>query len=415
MAQASDCFNSQSDAAHTNANADMSSGCFSKEIDSELKVVLQAVLENQSNILTNQIASRIDELEKKMHICWSGLQKQMEDQHQKSTRQDERFERFESALATQSDSILDVAKELSALRGDIRAVSKSSYVPDEADNDEIHDEELHEFVEQEGAFVEAWEARSVDEDLFSTDQRSSSQENGQVLPFPAKLFAHLGDITSTPPSLEQMLSLPHCSEGAISNCDVEAVLNQNLRCQIPDESTEWSLWSTEPKEQLSLANEGGSTQSQNPFTSQTPFYDSSRLQGASESSSMMRYSGGRSSDRNLRIGVDDVRTVMIKNIPCRYSNQDMLDVFAELGFGNETIFFHLPSRYKQDSNLGYAFVGFNNKDITARFAEAMTGYRFKHSSSRKTCVVTPAHIQGMRKNVNHFSQGRKYNPPRLSM
>jgi hypothetical protein len=163
----------------------------------------------------------------------------------------------------------------------------------------------------------------------------------------------------------------------------------------PDELAHWPGWNTELEEQPKPISDDGST-------------------------TLSRRARKRDANRppdtqNLIIGVDDVRTVMIQNIPCRYSYQDMLDVFSEMGFGSEPLFFHMPCRYKQQSNLGYAFVGFNDKDITARFAAAMTGYMFNGSASTKQCVVTPARIQGMRRNMTRFGQRRKYNLPRLSM
>jgi hypothetical protein len=111
---------------------------------------------------------------------------------------------------------------------------------------------------------------------------------------------------------------------------------------------------------------------------------------------------------------EEVCNVMIKNIPCRCSRQDILDAIDEIGFGSEYIFFHMPFPRGQAQNIGYAFVGFRDKDVTACFISAMTGYRFQNRNSDKSCVVVPARIQGMNKNLA-YCQRRKCNRNRPTL
>jgi len=98
-------------------------------------------------------------------------------------------------------------------------------------------------------------------------------------------------------------------------------------------------------------------------------------------------------------------TVMIKNIPCKASEQDILNGIESVGFLDHMNFFYLPR--KNASNLGYAFVGFPDPKTTEMFAEAMTGFRFTSQGSPKIVNVVPARVQGVRKCKEHFrSRGR---------
>jgi hypothetical protein len=109
---------------------------------------------------------------------------------------------------------------------------------------------------------------------------------------------------------------------------------------------------------------------------------------------------------------DDVLNLMIRNIPCSCSRDDVLDVIAELGFANDYIFFHMPCPggvAGATHNLGYAFVGFKDKEVSARFAAAVTGYKFRGKRGRnssKSCIVTPARVQGFQGTLQ-FCQQRK--------
>lgn len=108
-------------------------------------------------------------------------------------------------------------------------------------------------------------------------------------------------------------------------------------------------------------------------------------------------------------------TLMIKNIPYRMSQQDVLDVIKELGFADRTNFFYLPIRRGQKQHVGYAFCGFVDVASAKEFALAITGYRFP-GRSRKTIVVAQARIQGFCSYLQHFHKmKRKQQRPLLSM
>jgi len=118
---------------------------------------------------------------------------------------------------------------------------------------------------------------------------------------------------------------------------------------------------------------------------------------------------GELADAGLEARLQDgnFQTLMIKHIPCRCTRKEVLDAIADVGFGKLYNFFHLPVRRVNQRNFGYAFIGFPNPEITAKFAIAMTGYRWSCRCSTKECEVAPARIQGFSDNVNHFRKAQK--------
>lgn len=105
---------------------------------------------------------------------------------------------------------------------------------------------------------------------------------------------------------------------------------------------------------------------------------------------------------------DDVKTVMMKNIPCGCSRKEVVDAIEEAGFKDQYDFFYLPTR-RCKSNVGYAFIGFPNAAVAEAFAEAMTGYRFESRKSPKVVSIVPARIQGLTETVEHFKGSRVMN------
>jgi len=105
---------------------------------------------------------------------------------------------------------------------------------------------------------------------------------------------------------------------------------------------------------------------------------------------------GSEDKKELKIGTDDVDTLLLENLPCRCSQQEILDAMTVAGFGNLYDFFYMPVRCGR--NFGYAIVGFKDKDVCAAFAQALSGFRFSERVSSKCCTVIPALVQGFSHN-----------------
>merc|ERR1712137_1486277 len=105
---------------------------------------------------------------------------------------------------------------------------------------------------------------------------------------------------------------------------------------------------------------------------------------------------------------DDVRTVMIKHIPCRCTRNEVLAAIETLGFAGTYDFFHLPTR-RGHNNFGYAFISFSKAATAIAFRSAMTGFIFQTRKSSKAVSVVPARIQGFAGTISQHVHRAKYN------
>jgi hypothetical protein len=103
---------------------------------------------------------------------------------------------------------------------------------------------------------------------------------------------------------------------------------------------------------------------------------------------------------------DDV-TLMLRNIPNKYSQEGLLDDLEE--YRCEINFLYLPTDFKRSSNLGrasnlgYAFVNFARAGAAERFVaqyHLQRLPRFPHSP--KVLVVQCARVQGLAANIERF-------------
>lgn len=95
-----------------------------------------------------------------------------------------------------------------------------------------------------------------------------------------------------------------------------------------------------------------------------------------------------------------ITTLMMRNVPCRFSQDDMMVLLDSEGFMNTYDFVYLPSN--SSSNLGYGFINFPDPEDAARCQKLFTGYKFPGTQSIKVCEVHIAHIQGLENNIKHF-------------
>ena len=107
-------------------------------------------------------------------------------------------------------------------------------------------------------------------------------------------------------------------------------------------------------------------------------------------------------NRHLLLDLDavehgrDTRTsLMVRNIPNKYTQQMLLNEFAENGHGPGKIdFFYLPIDFKNRCNRGYAFINFVDYRDILPFHQQYYGKHWRAFNSDKMCDVTYARIQG---------------------
>jgi hypothetical protein len=97
---------------------------------------------------------------------------------------------------------------------------------------------------------------------------------------------------------------------------------------------------------------------------------------------------------------------MIKNIPCRCSQANILDAVEEVGFSGAYDFFYLPCRNglpnSKKQNYGYAFINFKTSELSFRFAQRILEGTTTVRQSPKVLSVAEAHIQGVWNLAEHF-------------
>ncbi|CAE7229225.1 ML2, partial [Symbiodinium pilosum] len=97
-------------------------------------------------------------------------------------------------------------------------------------------------------------------------------------------------------------------------------------------------------------------------------------------------------------------TAMLRNIPSKCTQASLLEEIDSEGFTGLYDFFYLPMDVRNKTNVGYAFVNFLQPSDMTRFSEHFEGYRFKNNQSQKIATVSPAHVQGLKRNVQQLSK-----------
>lgn len=94
-------------------------------------------------------------------------------------------------------------------------------------------------------------------------------------------------------------------------------------------------------------------------------------------------------------------TLMIKNIPNKYSQKMLLAAVDEHHRGKYD-FFYLPIDFKNKCNVGYAFINFIDCLSIVPFYDEFHGKKWEKFNSEKVCAITYARIQGKNSLIGHF-------------
>jgi RNA recognition motif-containing protein len=102
---------------------------------------------------------------------------------------------------------------------------------------------------------------------------------------------------------------------------------------------------------------------------------------------------------------------MIKNIPCKYSQEWLLEDVLAVCEGVD--FLQMPLTRRGDMCMGYAFVNFRSADLAAKFLRDFQGSAWnKRPNSEKRADVSVANEQGFDANVQKFVSSEKKNTSR---
>lgn len=98
-------------------------------------------------------------------------------------------------------------------------------------------------------------------------------------------------------------------------------------------------------------------------------------------------------------------SVMLRNLPCEYTQRTLLEEMNQSGFLGCFDFFYLPIDKGTGANKGYAFVNFSDPAAAWRFKQVYDG-RAMALSSDKFVSVMPAVLQGYDANYSHYANSR---------
>jgi hypothetical protein len=107
-------------------------------------------------------------------------------------------------------------------------------------------------------------------------------------------------------------------------------------------------------------------------------------------------------------GEDKRTTLMVKNIPNKYT-QKMLLAAVEEHFKGMFDFFYLPIDFKNKCNVGYAFINITKPAFIIPFIERFHNRKWERFNSEKVCHITYARIQGKAALVSHFQNSSLMN------
>ncbi|KAG7673813.1 hypothetical protein Ndes2437B_g01986 [Nannochloris sp. 'desiccata'] len=109
--------------------------------------------------------------------------------------------------------------------------------------------------------------------------------------------------------------------------------------------------------------------------------------------------------QRIAVGEDKRTTLMVKNIPNKYTQKMLLSLMEERFAGVVPFpfdFFYLPIDFKNRCNVGYAFINMTTPHAIPALVEEFHGRRWPKFNSEKICKVSYARIQGKNSLIQHF-------------
>ena len=95
-------------------------------------------------------------------------------------------------------------------------------------------------------------------------------------------------------------------------------------------------------------------------------------------------------------------TLMVRNIPTRFTSVSFLRMLDECGFRGSFDFQYMPMDFRTGKNMGYCFINFVHAHFAAMFAALFHGRRLRMTTSTKVIEISPSKRQGLLENVELF-------------
>jgi len=108
---------------------------------------------------------------------------------------------------------------------------------------------------------------------------------------------------------------------------------------------------------------------------------------------------------------ENATTVMLRNIPNRYTQSMLLALLDDNGYKGSYDFVYLPMDFRNGVNLGYAFVNLMNNEDALRLMESFQGFSRWFFDSAKVCEVSWAHPhQGLAEHIERYRNSPVMHP-----
>jgi hypothetical protein len=108
-------------------------------------------------------------------------------------------------------------------------------------------------------------------------------------------------------------------------------------------------------------------------------------------------------------GKDTRTTVMIRNIPIKYTEDILIEALDE--FKGKYDCLYMPFDYEKKGNKGYAFINFVNPLHILYFHEKFDGKKWPLFESSKICELNSANFQGIYEIQKHSKNYKGYKKP----
>ncbi|KAL2329701.1 hypothetical protein Fmac_017282 [Flemingia macrophylla] len=110
----------------------------------------------------------------------------------------------------------------------------------------------------------------------------------------------------------------------------------------------------------------------------------------------------------IKKGEDNRTTLMIKNIPNKYTSKMLLAAIDEHHRGTYD-FVYLPIDFRNKCNVGYAFINMTSPGLIIPFYHVFNGKRWEKFNSEKVASLAYARIQGKAALIAHFENSSLMN------
>merc|ERR1712048_591454 len=106
-----------------------------------------------------------------------------------------------------------------------------------------------------------------------------------------------------------------------------------------------------------------------------------------------------------RAACKQVRTLMVRNIPARYTQDMLLKEWPNNGMYD---FLYLPICINRKRNASFAFINFVSTEAALQFHAQWQKQRLEHYTARKPLDISPADVQGRDENLLQIMRNKTF-------